>query len=142
MVARLEKVDLIPGPVFISSQFLDSEFQGGLQFQQSTKRRNSGVGLISMDKVKKRTTGRALKILGEMYLLAGRLDLALQYLGQAIDDSKALHDYQWYASALDSNFCTKLLMLLNQTTNVNMIMILDFERIVYGQGYIDAVCDV
>ena len=135
LLARLEKVDLIPGPVLISSQFLDDEFQGTPQFQQATKRRNSGVGLISMDKAKKRTTGRALKLLGEMYLLAGRLDLALKYLGQAIDDSKAMKDYQWHASALDSNYCTTLMMLLNQTTNNNSQLCQDIEIFFLADKY-------
>ncbi|TPX33913.1 hypothetical protein SmJEL517_g03387 [Synchytrium microbalum] len=70
--------------------------------------------LLVADKNKRRTPGRVLKLIGDIYLMAGRLDYALQNFVTCIDLMKATGDYQWHAAALDSFYCATLLSSVNK----------------------------
>ncbi|KAJ3160687.1 hypothetical protein HDU86_000446 [Geranomyces michiganensis] len=71
--------------------------------------------IFAPDKTKKRTPARAQKIVGDLFLLAGRLDLAISSYSTALEAMKAMADYQWQACALESYYCALLLSLLSKT---------------------------
>ncbi|CAO3633171.1 unnamed protein product [Mucor hiemalis] len=52
-------------------------------------------------RTKKRTPGRIRKILGDFYLLAGRLPDAVNHYDQAIEMAKMTSDYLWLGSAME-----------------------------------------
>jgi tetratricopeptide (TPR) repeat protein len=64
-----------------------------------TKTGSISIGLT--DRAKSRQQGRTLKFMGDLYLLAGRLDDALKKFSEAASILKATFDHLWYASALD-----------------------------------------
>ncbi|TPX35810.1 hypothetical protein SeMB42_g07142 [Synchytrium endobioticum] len=71
--------------------------------------------LLAQDKNKRRTPSRILMLIGDLYLLAGRLDYAIQNYTQCIEAMKANGDHQWQAAAVDSYYCAILLSLLGKT---------------------------
>ncbi|KAI8929144.1 transport protein Trs120 or TRAPPC9 TRAPP II complex subunit-domain-containing protein [Entophlyctis helioformis] len=78
---------------------------------------NLGFGLGSIlnpDKTRKRTPARVHKLLGDLYLMAGRLDIALASYQSALDGTRANSDYQWQAAALESQCCAQLLRLVSE----------------------------
>ncbi|KAI8592489.1 TRAPP II complex [Geranomyces variabilis] len=71
--------------------------------------------IFAPDKTKKRTPARAQKIVGDLFLLAGRLDLAISSYSTALEAMKAMADYQWQACTMESYYCALLLSLLSKT---------------------------
>ncbi|KAI8991231.1 TRAPP II complex [Mycotypha africana] len=59
---------------------------------------------------RQRTPGRIKKLLGDFYLLAGRLPDALAHYHEAIHTMQRLQDYLWLASAKEGLACTMILM--------------------------------
>lgn len=66
------------------------------------------------DKIKKRTPGRSMKLVGDLYLLVGRTDLALKFYTNAIDATKSASDFQWQASAIEGLICTQMITALKK----------------------------
>ncbi|KAI7903009.1 TRAPP II complex [Cokeromyces recurvatus] len=58
----------------------------------------------------KRTPGRIRKLLGDFYLLAGRLPDAINHYDHAIETTKVTSDYLWLASAMEGLICATLLL--------------------------------
>ncbi|KAJ3281136.1 hypothetical protein HK104_000185 [Borealophlyctis nickersoniae] len=74
-----------------------------------------GLGqLLSPDKTKKRTPARVQKLLGDLYLMAGRVDLAINNYLTAIDMMKGNSDYQWQAAATENYICALILSYLKK----------------------------
>ncbi|KAI9101236.1 transport protein Trs120 or TRAPPC9 TRAPP II complex subunit-domain-containing protein [Phlyctochytrium arcticum] len=71
--------------------------------------------LFAPDKTKKRTPSRAQKLVGDLFLLAGRLDLAISSYSAAIEAMKATADYQWLGAAMEAYYCALILSLLPKT---------------------------
>ncbi|KAJ3405890.1 hypothetical protein HDU80_000600 [Chytriomyces hyalinus] len=71
------------------------------------------AGGSSSERNKKRTPSRAMKLIADLNLLAGKLDLALQGYQRCIDGMKETGDYMWWAAALESYQAAYLLQLLN-----------------------------
>ncbi|KAI8995196.1 TRAPP II complex [Gaertneriomyces semiglobifer] len=72
-----------------------------------------GLGnLFAPDKTKKRTPARAQKLIGDLFLMAGRIDLAITNYSAAIDSMKTSTDHLWQAAALESYLCASLLSIL------------------------------
>nr|KAJ3417820.1 hypothetical protein HK105_000755 [Polyrhizophydium stewartii] len=67
--------------------------------------------LLNPDKARKRTPARIQKLLGDLYLLAGRLDLAMSCFYAAIEGIRGNSDWQWLAAAQESLCCAQLLSL-------------------------------
>ncbi|GAA5816543.1 hypothetical protein MFLAVUS_010073 [Mucor flavus] len=61
-------------------------------------------------RTKKRTPGRIKKLLGDFYLLAGRLPDAVNYYDQAIEMTKITSDFLWLASAMEGWISATLLL--------------------------------
>ncbi|KAI8375365.1 TRAPP II complex [Choanephora cucurbitarum] len=59
---------------------------------------------------KKRTPGRIQKLLGDFYLLAGRLPDAIHYYDQAIESNKTMSDFLWLTSAMEGWLCATFLL--------------------------------
>ncbi|KAJ3141359.1 hypothetical protein HK100_007787 [Physocladia obscura] len=64
---------------------------------------------------KKRTPARALKLTTDIFLMAGRLDIALQSYQTCIELMKQNGDFLWWAAALESYQAAILLHLLNKS---------------------------
>ncbi|KAJ3122079.1 hypothetical protein HK098_003143 [Nowakowskiella sp. JEL0407] len=62
--------------------------------------------LTPIDKIKKRTPARIQKLLGDIYMLMGRHDLANSIFLSTIDIMKSNNDYLWQAAATESYFST------------------------------------
>ncbi|KAJ3023435.1 hypothetical protein HKX48_003129 [Thoreauomyces humboldtii] len=71
--------------------------------------------LFAPDKTKKRTPARAQKIVGDLFLLAGRIDLAISSYLVAMEAMKAASDYQWQAATMESYYCALILSVLPKT---------------------------
>ncbi|KAH6576807.1 hypothetical protein BASA62_001258 [Batrachochytrium salamandrivorans] len=79
-----------------------------------------GLGLLlNPDKSRKRTPARIQKLLGDLYLMAGRLDMAIASFFAAIESTKHSNDLQWQASAMESLCCAQLLSLAIQSGACN-----------------------
>ncbi|TPX66055.1 hypothetical protein SpCBS45565_g04757 [Spizellomyces sp. 'palustris'] len=75
-----------------------------------------GLGnLFTPDKTKKRTPARAQKLIADLFLMAGRVDLATSSYSSAIETMKATGDYQWQAAAMEAYYCALILSLLPKT---------------------------
>ncbi|KAI8803231.1 transport protein Trs120 or TRAPPC9 TRAPP II complex subunit-domain-containing protein [Cladochytrium replicatum] len=83
------------------------ESLGGLGFNV-----NLTSFLPTADKGKKRSPARAQKLLGDLYLMSGRLDLALTCYSQAAEQMKSNADYIWQAAALEGYVTSMTLSLL------------------------------
>ncbi|KAJ3311956.1 hypothetical protein HDU76_002999 [Blyttiomyces sp. JEL0837] len=68
--------------------------------------------LLSTDRTKKRTPARAQKLIGDLYLMAGRLDMAMSTLAVAMDIMKQTADFTWHAAALESYYAALSLNLI------------------------------
>jgi hypothetical protein len=68
----------VQGPVLIAPEFLESGYTGSPQFQRANEKKEGSVlsTLVNPEKTKKRTPARVQKLLGDLYLLLGRLNLA------------------------------------------------------------------
>ena len=73
-----------------------------------------GSMLSSTDKGKKRTLSRSQKLIGDLYLLAGRLDMAINTYITAMEGLKQNYDYHWQASTLESYNCALLLTFIKK----------------------------
>jgi hypothetical protein len=89
----------------------------------------------SVEKNKKRTPGRALKLIGDLYLLSGRIDLALKLyiicncsLYNAIEAAKGHSDFYWQASATESFLSAYLISIIN-TDPVKISIIVESWKI-------------
>ncbi|KAI9478517.1 MAG: TRAPP II complex [Benjaminiella poitrasii] len=58
----------------------------------------------------KRTPGRIRKLLGDLYLLAGRLPDAINHYDHAIEMAKITSDFLWLASAMEGMVCATILL--------------------------------
>ncbi|KAK4519974.1 uncharacterized protein ATC70_010218 [Mucor velutinosus] len=61
-------------------------------------------------RTRKRTPGRIKKLLGDFYLLAGRLPDAVNHYDQAIEMAKITSDFLWLASAMEGLVCATILL--------------------------------
>ncbi|KAG2204837.1 hypothetical protein INT47_004112 [Mucor saturninus] len=61
-------------------------------------------------RAKKRTPGRIRKLLGDFYLLSGRLPDAVNHYDQAIESAKITSDFLWLGSAMEGWVCATLLL--------------------------------
>lgn len=89
---------------------VDTPIQG--QMLSSTMMSSLNASLVNSEKVKKRTPARIQKLLGDLYLLVGRLDHAIESYLNAIEGCKLNNDFQWQASALEGYLCTELVQLM------------------------------
>ncbi|CAO0789225.1 unnamed protein product [Mucor circinelloides] len=61
-------------------------------------------------RTRKRTPGRIRKLLGDFYLLAGRLPDAVNHYDQAIEMARITSDFLWLASAMEGLVCATILL--------------------------------
>ncbi|KAI8916253.1 transport protein Trs120 or TRAPPC9 TRAPP II complex subunit-domain-containing protein [Gorgonomyces haynaldii] len=109
MIGQLERKTMINGPVMIAPQF-------GLDAASPSKRDQVlQTSVLNAEKIKKRTPGRQQKLIGDVYLMVGKLDTAIMYFTQAVELSKQTQDYQWQASATEGLLCSQLLKLLPES---------------------------
>ncbi|KAJ3166794.1 hypothetical protein HK101_011868, partial [Irineochytrium annulatum] len=71
-----------------------------------------GSMLGTNDKTKRRTPARAQKLIGDLYLMSGRLDAAMATYTTTIELMKQSADYQWHAAALESFYAAMTLQLI------------------------------
>ncbi|KAJ3364329.1 hypothetical protein HDU91_002647 [Kappamyces sp. JEL0680] len=143
MAGQLERKSSIVGPVLVSPLFStgDGPLSGdgasgpvqilvpaqgnGISTPASTKisdvpdtpstPQGVATSLQNMEKVKKRTPSRAQKLLGDLYLMAGRRDLAINCFVTAMEGAKLNNDYQWQAAALEGYVCAQLVSLVAES---------------------------
>ncbi|KAJ1562961.1 hypothetical protein HK405_005195, partial [Cladochytrium tenue] len=70
--------------------------------------------LLTNDRNKKRTPARAQKLIGDVLLMAGRLDLAMSTYLSALDILKQTADFNWHGAILESYYSALALTLLNK----------------------------
>ncbi|KAI8877388.1 Trs120-domain-containing protein [Backusella circina FSU 941] len=92
-----------------SSLSLQTTNSSGPMPQPSISRNQSTTAGENM-KSKKRTPGRVKKLLGDFYLLAGRLPDAVNHYDQAIEMGRLTSDFLWLASAMEGWICATLLL--------------------------------
>ena len=74
---------------------------------------NSGIStLMNVDRNRKKTPARIQKLLGDLYLLAGKLDVSIASYFAAIEGAKNNSDYQWQAAAMEALYCAQMLNLV------------------------------
>ncbi|KAI8896985.1 TRAPP II complex [Globomyces pollinis-pini] len=146
LAGTIERKTMIQGPIIISPNFSQQDIndmnnsistptlsgtpvtrtdsQGAtLDTPQSATSNAPGfmTSLLNVDKTKRRTPSRLQKLLGDLYLLAGRLDLAIESYTAALEGTRANSDHQWSASALEGILTTQLMSYtfkaLNSTGN-------------------------
>ncbi|KAI9140539.1 transport protein Trs120 or TRAPPC9 TRAPP II complex subunit-domain-containing protein [Paraphysoderma sedebokerense] len=66
-------------------------------------------------RLKKRTPGRAQKLIADLYLMAGRLQEAIAGYVTAVETTKSNIDYLWQASALEGYYIALLLLSYSKT---------------------------
>lgn len=71
---------------------------------------NSAGSTGESARTRKRTPGRIRKLLGDFYLLAGRLPDAVNHYDQAIEMAKITSDFLWLASAMEGLVCATILL--------------------------------
>ncbi|GAN03919.1 hypercellular protein [Mucor ambiguus] len=76
----------------------------------STAISNSAGSTGESIRTRKRTPGRIKKLLGDFYLLAGRLPDAVIHYDQAIEMAKITSDFLWLASAMEGLVCATILL--------------------------------
>jgi hypothetical protein len=64
---------------------------------------------------KKRTPARASKLVADIYLFSGKLELAITTFLTAIESMKTTQDYYWHAAALESYYSALILYLLKKS---------------------------
>ncbi|KAI8907040.1 TRAPP II complex [Powellomyces hirtus] len=107
---------LAPSPHTASGGVLSATRENSVATLASQDSTASMLGsLFAPDKTKKRTPARAQKIVGDMFLLAGRVDLAISSYLTALEAMKTSADYQWQASTMESYYCALILSLLPKT---------------------------
>ncbi|RUS24192.1 transport protein Trs120 or TRAPPC9 TRAPP II complex subunit-domain-containing protein [Jimgerdemannia flammicorona] len=87
-----------PGPGAITRSFSSSNLSGPLS------------PLPGDARLRKRTPGRIVKLIADLYLLSGRLPDAVNSYNQAIDITRNNSDYIWLASAMEGLVCSTLLL--------------------------------
>lgn len=141
MAGQLERKTLIQGPIIISpffaaageyahasdtpSQTLIPTQGNGISTPQITTKSldtdsapSAGTqamlisSLNNAEKMKKRSPARVQKLMADLYLLAGRIEKALQSYISAIELCKLNNDLQWQASALEGYLCCQLLSIM------------------------------
>lgn len=73
---------------------------------------------MNHEKSRRRTPGRAQKLIGDIYLLVGRVDLAAKYYSGAIEICKNNGDWQWQAAAIEGHIATQLLLMTGSLDGV------------------------
>lgn len=139
MAGQLERKTMIQGPVIISP-FFSSNGESGAGIESGTTGSAQGNGisipqilskdtnqtpntpgtplttlnsnLHGIEKVKKRSPARVQKLMADLYLLAGRIEIAQQSYVNAIELCKLNNDLQWQASALEGYLCTYLVSII------------------------------
>ena len=81
-----------------------------------------GFNLFNVDKTQKRTPGRILKKIGDLYAMSGRFDLAITNFTNCIEVAKSLGDYIWQASAMESLISCQLASYLSRTDVIHVIV--------------------
>ncbi|KAG0258844.1 hypothetical protein BG011_003026 [Mortierella polycephala] len=72
------------------------------QYQQS--------GVVTDQRLRKRTAARAQKLYGDLYLMAGRLSDAVTSYQSVIEVTKSNSDFLWHASAMEGLYCAVVLL--------------------------------
>ncbi|KAJ3210402.1 hypothetical protein HDU67_005353 [Dinochytrium kinnereticum] len=70
--------------------------------------------MLAPDKNRKRTPARSQKLIGDLYLMAGRLDIAISNFLSAIEAMKQNSDFYWHAATLESYYAAMVLTLINK----------------------------
>ncbi|KAJ3095829.1 hypothetical protein HDU97_006470 [Phlyctochytrium planicorne] len=70
--------------------------------------------MLAPDKNRKRTPARSQKLIGDLYLMAGRLDNAMANYLSAMEAMKQNSDFYWHATALESYYAALILALVNK----------------------------
>ncbi|KAI9330228.1 transport protein Trs120 or TRAPPC9 TRAPP II complex subunit-domain-containing protein [Zopfochytrium polystomum] len=70
--------------------------------------------ILNTDRNKKRTPARAQKLIGDLYLMAGRLDKAMHTYLSALEILKQTADFNWHGALLESHYAALALTLLNK----------------------------
>ncbi|KAI8854876.1 transport protein Trs120 or TRAPPC9 TRAPP II complex subunit-domain-containing protein [Chytridium lagenaria] len=87
-------------------------------YMPSTTQESSVFGqfgsMLAPDKNRKRTPARSQKLIGDLYLMAGRLDIAMANFLSAIEAMKQNSDHYWHASTLESYYAALVLALINK----------------------------
>ncbi|KAI8617961.1 transport protein Trs120 or TRAPPC9 TRAPP II complex subunit-domain-containing protein [Chytriomyces sp. MP71] len=115
MVKQIETRPLVLGPT--APNYNASSNRSGstsnLNAQDTITVAGATAGGNSSERNKKRTPSRALKLVSDLYLLSGRLDIALTGYQSCMEGMKVNGDYMWWAAALESYQAAILLHLMN-----------------------------
>ncbi|KAJ3060469.1 Trafficking protein particle complex subunit 9, partial [Podochytrium sp. JEL0797] len=74
-----------------------------------------GSTINNSERNKKRTPARALKLVTDLHLLAGRLDIAIQSYQSCLEMMKQNSDFVWWGATLESFQAAILLSLINRS---------------------------
>jgi hypothetical protein len=110
LAGQLERKTVIQGPILVAPPFLEAN--SPLKDQSDNSSTAIMASMVNPEKTKRKTPARAQKLLGDLYLLGGRLDLAIECFATAIEGAKNNGDFQWHASALEGFTCARLLTLV------------------------------
>ncbi|KAJ3384042.1 hypothetical protein HDU92_003791 [Lobulomyces angularis] len=138
---QIEKRNLISGPIMISPLNVNTSYSvsspqtplnnpnspnpnqssysanardAALEKSEASGFSNLGGLLNTSDKNKKRTPSRAQKLIGDIFLLAGRSDVAVNIYQAAIETLKINADYLWQAAALESHCVASLIVTIEK----------------------------
>ncbi|KAJ1562237.1 Trafficking protein particle complex subunit 9, partial [Nowakowskiella sp. JEL0078] len=107
--------DLIAGRNFSSNSISYSNSPITQESSSSLGFNVGGLSFTSSDnKIKKRTPSRAQKLIGDIYLMAGRYDLASASYLAAIEQMRPNGDLQWQGAAAEAYYLATLLSLLGK----------------------------
>ncbi|KAI9350234.1 transport protein Trs120 or TRAPPC9 TRAPP II complex subunit-domain-containing protein [Obelidium mucronatum] len=73
-----------------------------------------GAAINNSERNKKRTPARALKLVTDLFLMAGRLDIAVQSYQICLEKMKENSDFVWWGATLESFQAAILLTLINR----------------------------
>jgi tetratricopeptide (TPR) repeat protein len=107
LAGQLERKTVIQGPILVAPPFLEAN--SPLKDQNDNSSTAIMASMVNPEKTRKKTPARAQKLLGDLYLLGGRLDLAIEFFASAIEGAKNNGDFPWHASALEGFTCARLL---------------------------------
>ncbi|KAJ3295871.1 hypothetical protein HDU79_008223 [Rhizoclosmatium sp. JEL0117] len=83
----------------------------------------SGAAISNADRNKKRTPARAMKLVTDLYLMAGRIDLAIPSYETCLAAMKQNSDFVWWGATLES-FQAAILLFIMNSANIGPLFIL------------------
>jgi hypothetical protein len=90
--------------------------------QQESTASLSSPTATNKDKVRRRTPGRAQKLVGDIYFMVGHFESSLKYYASAIDAAKGNSDYQWLAASMEGHIAARLMFIMYSQDLVKLLI--------------------